>query len=143
MQFLTLGPKIFSPLFPLKPVHEWSTFMFVCTSNSRSKFRLQIACTLTKLVRQDNAKNATKLKIVRSDLLNEMRKRQPRRTESAAKLLVVWNFGRASAVCRKWKQGMQEALAYREKLSFSGWRTDDCTVGQLVEGATNLLELDM
>ncbi|KAG6543482.1 hypothetical protein Mapa_015152 [Marchantia paleacea] len=49
----------------------------------------------------------------------------------------------ASAVCRKWKQGMREALAYREKLSFAGWRTDDCTVGRLVEGATNLLELDM
>ncbi|CAM6116383.1 unnamed protein product [Calypogeia fissa] len=49
----------------------------------------------------------------------------------------------ASRVCRKWKNGMTEALAFREKLSFAGWRADDCTVGRLVEGAWNLLELDI
>lgn len=51
--------------------------------------------------------------------------------------------GRASSVCRKWKDGMRVALAFRENLSFAGWRADDCTLGRLVEGAWNLLELDM
>ncbi|KAL3700611.1 hypothetical protein R1sor_018633 [Riccia sorocarpa] len=49
----------------------------------------------------------------------------------------------ASGVCRKWKEGVREALAFREKLSFAGWRADDVTVGGLVQGATKLLELDI
>lgn len=49
----------------------------------------------------------------------------------------------ASQVCRKWREGVQRALSFRVKLSFSGWRVDDDCVARLVEGACNLQELDI
>ncbi|KAH7315762.1 hypothetical protein KP509_21G064500 [Ceratopteris richardii] len=49
----------------------------------------------------------------------------------------------ASQVCRKWKEGVQHALKFRIKLSFSGLRVDDDCVAGLVEGAYSLRELDI
>ncbi|MCO5576985.1 hypothetical protein L7F22_030806 [Adiantum nelumboides] len=49
----------------------------------------------------------------------------------------------ASQVCRKWRGGVQRALMFRVKLSFSGWRVDDNCVARLVEGAYRLQELDI
>ena len=51
--------------------------------------------------------------------------------------------GRASRVCTNWREGMRQALACRDKLSFAGWRADDETVAHLVEGAWSLKELFM
>ncbi|KAH7299480.1 hypothetical protein KP509_24G013900 [Ceratopteris richardii] len=52
-------------------------------------------------------------------------------------------ISRASQVCRKWKEGVQHALKFRIKLSFSGLRVDDDCVAGLVEGAYSLRELDI
>lgn len=50
---------------------------------------------------------------------------------------------RASSVCRKWKQGADESLARKERLSFSGWMVDDDSITRLVGLAYGLKELDM
>lgn len=49
----------------------------------------------------------------------------------------------ASQVSHKWREGVQRALSFRVKLSFSGWRVDDDCVVRLVEGAYSLQELDI
>lgn len=50
---------------------------------------------------------------------------------------------RVSRVCRKWKQGVEESLARRDSLSFSGWKADDESTTRLVLLAYGLKELDM
>lgn len=61
-------------------------------------------------------------------------------------MFLFWNvreFCRASSVCKKWRQGMKESLARRDKLSFSGWKMDDDSTTRLVRLAYSLKELDM
>ncbi|KAL0351754.1 UNVERIFIED_CONTAM: F-box protein [Sesamum calycinum] len=53
------------------------------------------------------------------------------------------DLAEASRVCRKWKQGVEESLARREKLSFSGWKMDDESTTRLVFLAYSLKELDI
>ncbi|KAJ7212457.1 hypothetical protein O6H91_Y476400 [Diphasiastrum complanatum] len=53
------------------------------------------------------------------------------------------DMARASTVSRLWRDGIRQSLAYRDKLSFWGWRADDDAVSNLVEEATNLKELDI
>ncbi|KAL2249973.1 F-box protein At5g67140 [Sesamum indicum] len=53
------------------------------------------------------------------------------------------DLAQASRVCRKWKQGVEESLARREKLSFSGWKMDDESTTRLVFLAYSLKELDI
>ncbi|MBA0677720.1 hypothetical protein Goari_019111 [Gossypium aridum] len=35
------------------------------------------------------------------------------------------DLAQASGVCRKWKQGVKQALARRQTLSFAGFKMDD------------------
>ncbi|KAK2967598.1 hypothetical protein RJ640_030469 [Escallonia rubra] len=53
------------------------------------------------------------------------------------------DLAQASSVCRKWKQGVKQSLARREKLSFAGWTMDDDSITRLVLPAYNLKELDI
>ncbi|KAK2967597.1 hypothetical protein RJ640_030468 [Escallonia rubra] len=53
------------------------------------------------------------------------------------------DLAQVSSVCRKWKQGVKQSLARREKLSFTGWTMDDDSITRLVLPAYNLKELDM
>lgn len=58
----------------------------------------------------------------------------------------MWMDGyvcRASGVCRKWKQGVKQALARRKTLSFAGCKMDDDSTARLVRHAYSLKELDM
>jgi hypothetical protein len=51
--------------------------------------------------------------------------------------------GRASRVCKRWREGIRQALACQSKLSFAGWRPDDAAISRLVEGAGSLKELNL
>ena len=51
--------------------------------------------------------------------------------------------GRASRVCKRWREGIRQALACQSELSFAGWRPDDAAIARLVEGAGSLKELNM
>lgn len=53
------------------------------------------------------------------------------------------DLAQTSAVCRKWRQGVKESLARRERLSFSGWKVDDDSTTRLVLHAYSLKELDI
>ncbi|KAK6152738.1 hypothetical protein DH2020_012377 [Rehmannia glutinosa] len=53
------------------------------------------------------------------------------------------DLAQVSRVCRKWKQGVEESLARREKLSFSGWKMDDESTTRLILLAYSLKELDI
>nr|GMC60109.1 F-box protein At5g67140 [Ipomoea batatas] len=53
------------------------------------------------------------------------------------------DLAQASSVCRKWRQGVQESLARRQRLSFSGWKVDDDSATRLVLHAYSLKELDI
>ncbi|KAI5684530.1 hypothetical protein M9H77_05758 [Catharanthus roseus] len=53
------------------------------------------------------------------------------------------DLAQASSVCRKWRQGVNESLARRERLSFSGWKMDDDSTTRLVVLAYSLKELDI
>ncbi|KAK6152733.1 hypothetical protein DH2020_012372 [Rehmannia glutinosa] len=53
------------------------------------------------------------------------------------------DLAQVSRVCRKWKQGVEESLARREKLSFSGWKMDDQSTTRLILLAYSLKELDI
>ncbi|KAM7516509.1 hypothetical protein LguiA_006092 [Lonicera macranthoides] len=53
------------------------------------------------------------------------------------------DMAQASSVCRKWKQGVKQSLARRERLSFAGWKMDDESTTRLVRHAYNLKELDI
>ncbi|KAK8673143.1 hypothetical protein V6N13_043977 [Hibiscus sabdariffa] len=61
-------------------------------------------------------------------------------------LMMITSFtdlAQASGVCRKWKQGVKEALARRKTLSFAGYKMDDDSTARLVRHAYSLKELDM
>ncbi|KAG0559514.1 hypothetical protein KC19_10G111100 [Ceratodon purpureus] len=49
----------------------------------------------------------------------------------------------ASRVCKRWREGIRQALACQPKLSFAGWRPDDAAISRLVEGAGSLKELNL
>ncbi|RWW19782.1 hypothetical protein GW17_00016145 [Ensete ventricosum] len=49
----------------------------------------------------------------------------------------------AHGVCRKWRRGVEESLARKERLSFAGWKVDDESTARVVRAAYNLKELDM
>ncbi|CAJ1929563.1 unnamed protein product [Sphenostylis stenocarpa] len=51
------------------------------------------------------------------------------------------DLAQASGVCRKWKQGVNESLAWRQNLSFAGWKMDDDSTARLVCHAHNLTKL--
>ncbi|PIN25230.1 hypothetical protein CDL12_02036 [Handroanthus impetiginosus] len=53
------------------------------------------------------------------------------------------DLAQASRACRKWKQGVEESLARRETLSFSGWKMDDECTTRLVHLAYSLKDLDI
>lgn len=53
------------------------------------------------------------------------------------------DLAQASSVCRKWRQGVNESLARRERLSFSGWMVDDDSITRLVGLAYGLKDLDI
>ncbi|XAR74001.1 hypothetical protein NMG60_11008148 [Bertholletia excelsa] len=53
------------------------------------------------------------------------------------------DLAEASGVCRKWRKGVRQSLARRERLSFAGWKMDDDSTTRLVLHAYNLRELDI
>eukprot|EP01018_Ginkgo_biloba_P013662 Gb_12735 [translate_table: standard] len=53
------------------------------------------------------------------------------------------DLAQTSLVCRKWREAVKQSLARRDKLSFAGWRMDDCSLARLVQGAFGLKELDI
>ncbi|KAF8410089.1 hypothetical protein HHK36_002611 [Tetracentron sinense] len=53
------------------------------------------------------------------------------------------DLAQASSVCRKWRQGVKQSLARRERLSFAGWKMDDNSTARLVRYAYSLKELDI
>ncbi|CAH9060453.1 unnamed protein product [Cuscuta epithymum] len=53
------------------------------------------------------------------------------------------DLAQASSVSRKWRQGVKESLARRERLSFSGWKVDDDSSTRLVLHAYSLKDLDI
>ncbi|KAA3461359.1 F-box protein [Gossypium australe] len=61
-------------------------------------------------------------------------------------LVMITSFtdlAQASGVCRKWKQGVKQALARRHTLSFAGCKMDDESISRLVCHAYSLEELDI
>nr|KJB48605.1 hypothetical protein B456_008G077500 [Gossypium raimondii] len=61
-------------------------------------------------------------------------------------LVMITSFtdlAQASGVCRKWKQGVKQALARRHTLSFAGCKMDDESTSRLVRHAYSLEELDI
>ncbi|VFQ75295.1 unnamed protein product [Cuscuta campestris] len=53
------------------------------------------------------------------------------------------DLAQASGVSRRWRQGVRNSLAVRERLSFSGWRVDDDSTTRLVLHAHSLKDLDI
>ncbi|PIA56543.1 hypothetical protein AQUCO_00700705v1 [Aquilegia coerulea] len=53
------------------------------------------------------------------------------------------DLAQASSVCRKWREGVKQSLARKERLSFAGWKMDDDSTARLVRYAYNLKELDI
>ncbi|KAL3525680.1 hypothetical protein ACH5RR_014052 [Cinchona calisaya] len=53
------------------------------------------------------------------------------------------DLAQASSVSRKWRQGVKESMARKDKLSFSGWKMDDDSTTRLVRLAFSLKELDI
>ncbi|XVF61193.1 hypothetical protein PTKIN_Ptkin08bG0110400 [Pterospermum kingtungense] len=68
-------------------------------------------------------------------------------TDLLAHILVMitsfTDLAQASGVCRKWKQGVKQALARRHTLSFAGCKMDDDSTARLVLHAYSLKELDI
>ncbi|XP_051117230.1 F-box protein At5g67140-like isoform X2 [Andrographis paniculata] len=52
-------------------------------------------------------------------------------------------FKDLAQVCTKWRQGVEQSLARRESLSFSGWKMDDESTARLVNLSYGLKELDI
>ncbi|KAF5206031.1 Caffeoyl-coa o-methyltransferase [Thalictrum thalictroides] len=52
-------------------------------------------------------------------------------------------YVRASRVCRKWKEGVTQSLARRERLSFAGFKMDDESTARFVRYTYNLKDLDI
>ncbi|KAI0512422.1 hypothetical protein KFK09_013061 [Dendrobium nobile] len=53
------------------------------------------------------------------------------------------DLAKASGVCRKWKSGVEQSFARKERLSFAGWKVDDSSATRLVQASYNLKELDI
>ncbi|XP_010270278.1 PREDICTED: F-box protein At5g67140 [Nelumbo nucifera] len=53
------------------------------------------------------------------------------------------DLAQASSVCRRWRQGVKQSLARRERLSFAGWKMDDESTARIVRCAYSLKELDI
>ncbi|XP_042381589.1 F-box protein At5g67140-like [Zingiber officinale] len=53
------------------------------------------------------------------------------------------DLARASGVCRKWRRGVAESLARKERLSFAGWKVDDESASRVVQASYNIKELDI
>ncbi|XP_058080458.1 F-box protein At5g67140 isoform X2 [Magnolia sinica] len=53
------------------------------------------------------------------------------------------DLAQASGVCRKWRQGVNQSLARKERLSFAGWTMDEDSTARLVHLAFSLKELDI
>ncbi|WOK94211.1 F-box protein [Canna indica] len=53
------------------------------------------------------------------------------------------DLAQVSAVCRKWRRAVEESLARKERLSFSGWKVDDESAARVVGAAYNIKELDI
>ncbi|KAF9602186.1 hypothetical protein IFM89_025486 [Coptis chinensis] len=53
------------------------------------------------------------------------------------------HLAQASSVCKKWRQGVKQSLARKDKLSFAGWKMDDDSTARIVRYAYNLKELDI
>ncbi|KAH0462823.1 hypothetical protein IEQ34_010398 [Dendrobium chrysotoxum] len=53
------------------------------------------------------------------------------------------DLAKASGVCRKWKSGVEQSFARKERLSFAGWKVDDSSATRLIQASYNLKELDM
>ncbi|KAF5958778.1 hypothetical protein HYC85_006003 [Camellia sinensis] len=53
------------------------------------------------------------------------------------------DLAKASVVCKEWKQAVEQSMAWRERLSFTGWKMDDQSTARLVLHAYNLKELDI
>lgn len=53
------------------------------------------------------------------------------------------DLAQSSSVCKKWKEGVKQAMGRREKLSFAGWKMDDESTSRLVRYAYALKELDI
>ncbi|KAJ6795024.1 F-box protein [Iris pallida] len=53
------------------------------------------------------------------------------------------DLAQASGVCRKWRRGVEQSLAGRERLSFAGWKMDDGSTARIVRAAYSLKELDI
>lgn len=56
---------------------------------------------------------------------------------------MVWHACSASRVCKSWGEGVRQALAGRDSLSFAGWRVTDDAVARLVHDAWCLSELNL
>ncbi|KAG6486206.1 hypothetical protein ZIOFF_054776 [Zingiber officinale] len=54
-----------------------------------------------------------------------------------------FELARASGVCRKWRRGVVQSLARKERLSFAGWNVDDESASRVVRAAYNITELDV
>ncbi|PIA46208.1 hypothetical protein AQUCO_01500020v1 [Aquilegia coerulea] len=50
---------------------------------------------------------------------------------------------KASRVCRKWREGVRQSLARRERLSFAGFKMDDESTARFVRYTYNLKDLDI
>ncbi|KAJ8764470.1 hypothetical protein K2173_006210 [Erythroxylum novogranatense] len=53
------------------------------------------------------------------------------------------DLAQASAVCRKWKEGVKKSLGRRQCLSFAGRKMDDDTTARILRHAYGLKELDI
>ncbi|KAG0468381.1 hypothetical protein HPP92_017709 [Vanilla planifolia] len=53
------------------------------------------------------------------------------------------DLARASEVCKKWRRGVNQSFARKERLSFAGWKVEDSSAARLVHAAYNLRELDI
>ncbi|KAL5987689.1 hypothetical protein ACLOJK_035439 [Asimina triloba] len=53
------------------------------------------------------------------------------------------DLARASGVCRKWRQGVDQSFARKERLSFAGWKMDDDSTARILSHAYSLKELDI
>ncbi|KAJ0965483.1 hypothetical protein J5N97_026621 [Dioscorea zingiberensis] len=52
-------------------------------------------------------------------------------------------LAQASSVCRKWRRGVEQSLAQKERLSLSGFNVDDEILARIVHSAYGLKELDI
>ncbi|KMZ76021.1 F-box protein [Zostera marina] len=53
------------------------------------------------------------------------------------------DLGRASGVCRRWKDAVRRSLSRKHSLSFAGWKMNDESTSRLIHYTYNLKELDI